>query len=84
MSNITFYTFRFPEEHEHFGCFAEFLPDPGVDDNDFSVTLFASMYPHPIAETEEEAKQALDDLIQENDDINLEIVKVTQQIEVMT
>ncbi len=74
---IEFYTFRFPKEHEHSELFAEFLPEADGE----SVTLFASLYPHPIAETLEEAQESLTELLQENKDLSLDIIKVSQQIE---
>lgn len=70
-----FYSFRFPDDDENEGWFAEFLPGPDGD-----VTLFASQYPHPISETLEEAQEGLKDLIEENSDIALEIVKIELQI----
>lgn len=73
---IEFYTFRFPKGHEHEDLYPEFLPE-----TDDSVTMFASMYPHPIAETLAEAKAYLGELIESNEDMVLDIVKITQQIE---
>lgn len=78
-----FYTFRFKEsEEESSGMFAEFLGEEEGDD--MSVTLFASEYPHFISENLDDAKETLSQVMQENPELMLEIVKVTQQIEVVT
>lgn len=76
-----FFSLMFQDDHEHAGLFAEFLPEP--TDEGFTITLFASAYPHFLSETLEEAKEIFEDLKKENEDLSLEIVKVSQQIDVV-
>lgn len=80
----TFYTFRFKKSEEDSSeMFAEFL---GEDDEngDLSVTLFASDYPHFVSINLEETKETLSQILENNPELELEIVKVSQKFEVVT
>lgn len=73
-----FYAFTFPKGTENEGLFAEFLPNP---EDQMTVNLYASEYPHPVSKDLEETKKIQKELLSENSDMPLDIVKVSLQFE---
>lgn len=65
-----YYSFRFPDGNKNEGLFAEFLPGPD------GISLYASEHAYSISEEYDYAKDLLKEILLENKDVQLEIVKV--------
>lgn len=75
-----FYSLQFSDDDENEGWFVE--PVSEEQENETLVRIYASKYPFPIALKEEEAKEILEDMKEENPETgDFKIVKVSMQIE---